>query len=109
MSARQFLAWLANGFKHLPTDDWQAGDLAECLESRWLIVSTGDKCEGPSLGQILRVEAVDEADGLKGLAFEGLNYWWAAACFRKIRPQQREACSPAFADKMKRLRPMVDA
>jgi hypothetical protein len=109
VSVRQFLSWLGNGFKHLPTDDWQPGDLAECMESRWLIIATGMKCDGPRMGQILRVDAVDEVDGLVGLSFEGLDFWWAAACFRKVKPRQTEACDKWFKKQLQNMRPTVDA
>jgi hypothetical protein len=111
MSARAFLAWLGNGCRWRPLDDWLSGDLAECISGGpWERVTDGQPVEhGPRMCQIFRVAEVVVQDGHLALAFDGLDDLWLADYFRKIRPNQRQACAPWFKAKMKRLRPTVDA
>ncbi len=111
MSARDFLTWIGNGFRWQPADDWQIGDLAECLATGpWFRVLDGRPTDyGPRMCQILRVSDVVVQDGLLALAFHGVIDLWMAENFRKIRPNHREACAPWFKAKLQRLRPTVDA
>lgn len=94
-------------------DDWQTGDLAECVDggSAWIRLRDGCPVSyGPKRGDIMRGIGVGMSEfGFQALALEGTGEWWVAECFRKIRPLNREACKPAFADLMKRLGPKVRA
>lgn len=74
-------------------EDWQIGDLAECLVSKekWKPCRPND----PDKGEILRVNAMTEGlviDGsfmVSALGFEGkyAGYFWAQGAFRKLRPE----------------------
>lgn len=73
------------------SEDWQAGDLAECIDDNWPPILG---VTHPKLGDVLRVSAVDEgADFLFGiqiivLRFEGRpqTLGWDNRHFRKLRP-----------------------
>lgn len=77
------------------SEDWQVGDLAECIDEDWPRVWG---VTHPSKGQILRVAAVDEGeDCIFGiqiivLRFEGWGkYGWDNRNFRKLRPTTEPA------------------
>lgn len=94
------------------TDDWQAGDLAVCIDTRlWIDLATGCNVPGPKNGDLMRVAAIKLAHGAVFLKFIGIpNEWFAASSFLKVRPEQREACTPAFAQLLrKHSREGVDA
>lgn len=105
---RQWVPPLGDG---RAADDWRVGDLAVCIVPSyvWTNFRTGHRCGGPDAGVVLRVAAVEIREGWHVLGFPGNLEWWTAECFRRVDPRQREACKPAFADQMKRLRPVVDA
>lgn len=75
------------------SEDWQIGDLAECLISKeeWPDQSKPH----PDKGEILRVNAMGEgltncgSKLISGLGFEGrpVGVFWAQQCFRKLRPE----------------------
>lgn len=70
------------------SDDWQPGDLALCVKvGRWEIVRPGN-CPSMNLraGQILTVDGVKVDIGVSFLHFTLGRGWYAACCFRKIRP-----------------------
>lgn len=93
------------------TDDWQSGDLAKCVRSGpWQRMCDGQLVDyGPRMCQILRVCAVTMTEGHHALAFHGLRDLWTAENFRKIRPNNRDACTITFKRQMKDCRPRVDA
>jgi hypothetical protein len=87
-------------------DDWQVGDLAECLnEDGWESAVTG-----PALHQILPVTRIAHgtlvntngrtAWGLHFARFPGIFYH--SAQFRRIRPVH-EPCEARFAEEIRRL------
>jgi hypothetical protein len=92
--------------KEARMSDWQVGDLAR---------ATGAKREdfpnmrfvGRADGKIRRVAGVVHVGDSVGLIFEG---WpschstgsWNALSFRKIRPDEHDACEPEFAELLKR-------
>lgn len=97
-----------NGLEH---DDWRVGDLAQCVaKGVWQRVSNGQTAGGPIYGQILRVTHVGMCEGWHFLGFEGVAEFYVAECFLKIRPNQCDACTPAFAQLIrKHSREGVDA
>jgi hypothetical protein len=96
-----------NGLEH---DDWQRGDLAvRIAKGEWYGLEDGRRVAGPEFGELLRVSCVRMDQGWHILAFEGTAHFWTAECFRKVRPQQREACDQSFIRKMKGIRPKVGA
>lgn len=97
-----------------PESGWERGDLARCVISddgkRWLTYPDRRPSCGPSRGKTLKVVGVytdANSTWLNFAEFPAQSY--PAGHFRKIRPDAAQACNKAFADKMKRLRPMVDA
>ncbi|TXH10346.1 MAG: hypothetical protein E6R03_15540 [Hyphomicrobiaceae bacterium] len=77
------------------SDDWKAGDLAECINAGFISVPG---MVHPKLGDVLRVSAVDEGpDSVLGiqiiaLRFEGRgNCGWDNRNFRKLRPTTEPA------------------
>jgi hypothetical protein len=73
-------------------EDWQVGDVAECIADDWHVESTFN----PKRGDVLTVSGLIEgvtADGLtifSALAFEGKppGNWWDNRNFRKHRPAE---------------------
>lgn len=92
-------------------DDWQAGDLAVCIDNTpWTDLVTHREVDGPGRGDLRRVAHIAIRFSRVFLKFNGdAKNWWLASCFRKVRPSQDEACSAEFNRQMKRLRPKVDA
>lgn len=85
--------------------DWQVGDLALCAAGK----GCGDCWENgphPLDGRTLTVIGVDDwGESHPALTFaeaERLN--WCACQFRKIRPDEHEACEPEFVKLLKRKR-----
>lgn len=86
------------------TEDWQVGDLAQCLVDQF----DGPTLQDPKRGEVLRVaglwEGVDIRGAfiLSGLSFEGRspNSFWVQSAFRKIRPAEQ-----CFIDEMRNLHP----
>ena len=98
---------MGSGKEH---DDWRVGDLATCrAKGQWHRLESGQACNGPRFGDLLRVSNVGMSQGWHWLEFEGVGDAWTAECFRKIRPNQRQACTEGFKLRMKGLRPKVDA
>lgn len=92
-------------------DDWRTGDLAVCITGgSWTHLWSGMRVDGPKEGELLRVVAVGFGMGHHALTFHGGGSWWTAVCFRKVRPNNREACDPRFAQLIrKHSREGVDA
>jgi hypothetical protein len=89
--------------------DWQAGDLALCI----YMMPGGQDAWEPTVGNVYTVmEIVDglDADTRKdrvGLELNEDPYpdpirCWPADWFRKIRPDEHEACEPEFVQLLKR-------
>jgi hypothetical protein len=94
--------------------DWQVGDLALCVNDSPCAIY------GPVpyvKGRIYTVASVrfgtDKTTGVQG---EGLKmaeikarYWRRSDCFRKIRPDEHQACEPEFITLLKRTKRTVKA
>ena len=117
MTLRSFINRLRGKPKWVPpegngrcTEDWQAGDLAECIDDEpWFDLRTGSLSDGPKHGDLLRVSGISMVFGHVLLRFYGGPDRFSADSFRKITPRQDEACTDAFKRQMKGLRPKVDA
>ena len=81
------------------SDDWQGGDLAECLTENW----DYDWSYNPRVGDILRVSVVGLHLGELALGFESKpqRHGWEASAFRKIR-SDAEPCEAEFTALIKR-------
>lgn len=97
----------------LLNEDWQAGDLAECVHDDWLDRTIA---ANPSKGDVLRVVDLYENTDQLGrpvfcLTFEG-KPWdlsWTCTAFRKLRPSLT-ACTDGWAEWLQgRVTPKVDA
>jgi hypothetical protein len=98
-------------------DEWQVGDLAECIATGFngwwydLVDSGVAPIRGPQRGDIDRVTGVVVEDGFLCLRLER---WpendesFDASEFRKVQPPKHEACEPDFVTLLKR-REKVDA
>lgn len=90
-------------------EDWQRGDLAECIFDDWIFRIP----DSPQVGDILRVSEVCEGVSFGAriytLSFEGKDprQGWATQCFRKIRPVH-EPAEASFVASIRR-RGRVDA
>jgi hypothetical protein len=86
--------------------DWQVGDLALCVDDR---PSRKPIRWEPVAGAIYTVASVAITDGGSALELEedpyrdGLTAWFASR-FRKIRPDEHEACEPEFVKLLKRTK-----
>lgn len=83
-------------------DDWQPGDLAECIEVDGWFDLNGTRCEcGPAYSEVRMVRAVRLTDGPLGAPALYLEFdryaprVYHAACFCKIRPRADEATRAA--------------
>jgi hypothetical protein len=92
--------------------DWQVGDLAACIKKdAWRTFPTGRPAEGPAYDTVHRVRRVGIFP-LDGKAVLWLEAWpgdnfrnsFTAARFRKIRPDEREACEPEFVTLLQRIK-----
>lgn len=83
-------------------DDWQVGDLAECLAEGWQDVWPYN----PMRGDILRVSKLGLFDSELALGFYGKpqRHGWQACAFRKIKPDA-EPCEEEFTVLIKRMKP----
>jgi hypothetical protein len=88
-------------------NDWQVGDLALCVVTSGRKVHKGDGCRK---GRIYRVigTAVDWVGNL-GIVLDGKRSdhpsgAFLATAFRKIRPDEHEACEPEFVTLLKRAK-----
>jgi hypothetical protein len=90
--------------------DWQVGDLALCLADHgdWVGMSYGAVVKGPENGAVSRVIEIGYAgDGLK---FAEFGHFFHRDRFRKIRPDEHEACEPEFVTLLKRVKaPAIEA
>jgi hypothetical protein len=92
--------------------DWQVGDLAVCVEDQPLpgTVSTGATIRK---GAVYRVVGLKEHRGDLNLFLHGITYRLGigtrAFRFRKIRPDEQEACEPEFVTLLKRAKRPVSA
>ncbi|MGJ0508905.1 MAG: hypothetical protein ACR652_17615 [Methylocystis sp.] len=86
------------------TDDWQAGDLGECVDDGPWSFMGAYPMDGPKKGALVRVTAVSIVFGFDALALEGLPHWWQASAFRKLRPNQAEGSRKAWSDLTKKHR-----
>jgi hypothetical protein len=85
--------------------DWQAGDLAVCVDvsvQHTVFVHVGT---GLSLGATYRVDGIGEPSmaGLPTLILSDVGRKFANR-FRKIRPDEHEACEPEFVTLLKRTK-----
>jgi hypothetical protein len=96
--------------------DWQVGDLAVRVKyddpERWYPMGT--ITYGSTLGEIRRVDGVVLVAGEIGLIFADnpsphRTRAWSSLQWRKIRPDEREACEPEFITLLKRSKRKVDA
>lgn len=81
-----------------PVDDWQVGDLGECIEDDWAYFWP---CN-PRCGDLVRVAQVYSVGGGRFLRLVGKPpiYGWAAKGFRKITPKNEE-CAQEFREWLK--------
>lgn len=90
--------------------DWSKGDLGVCIgDNQWLDVYTNRPRKGPALDELVKVRDVAERHGFLFLRLEGNSDWFTAQWFKKLRPNQREACDFRFRALIKSLRPKVGA
>lgn len=88
-------------------EDWQAGDLAECIvQGSW-----ARDGPGPDLGDVHRVvdvikgRSVDDDSPGWGLKLSGYSYFYNADCFRKVQPRA-DALERCEADFLPLVRPV---
>lgn len=91
--------------------DWQVGDLALCLE---IEMNTGTVPSGLRVGGVYTVAGVVCHRDQTGLVLEDYPSWhpseaWCASSFRKILPDEQEACEPEFVTLLKRSKRKVFA
>lgn len=96
----------------VPAEDWQPGDLAECLHAGpWFRSGIIPNLNGPALGEIRMVKrvriAIDPGTGLQSLFLRfsvHQNAWYVAHCFRKITPRAEEItrAEPEFIELIRR-------
>ena len=100
--------------------DWQVGDLAVCVDAR-----PNPRCgHRPSPlveGKVYRVAGIDPYPErhalygmdtglfLRGMRSAANSGGFAASRFRKIRPDEHEACEPEFVQLLKRSKRKVNA
>lgn len=94
-------------------DDWQVGDLAVSVGPTGKPGSWTAK-GGPRKGSIQRVADLVVGHGWTALLFDGYPapHWtrgWNANCFRKVRPDEQQACEPEFVQLLKRSEQKVSA
>jgi hypothetical protein len=85
--------------------DWQAGDLAMCvIDGGWFGHIHGSLPSiFPEKNAVYRVVKVRPRDQITFLYFAEIDgKGWNAAAFRKIRPDEHEACEPEFVTLLKR-------
>jgi hypothetical protein len=99
-------------------DDFQVGDLAVCVNNGpWHAIQTPELYGQLVLDRIYRVTAVGELSFGPGVDVEGIPRQrtsseipnFAAARFRKVRPDQHEACEDDFMKLVKRSKKIVTA
>ena len=88
--------------------DWQVGDLALVVGAK---LGPGDwRCKGgPKAGCVVVIEGVIPGPGWLALVPAGyrsthFTRGWGSESFRKIRPDEHEACEPEFVTLLKRAK-----
>jgi hypothetical protein len=94
--------------------DWQVGDLAVCVDNAPRSTTAPGIQYRLECGRVYRVSALRQArSGKLNLFMEGVAYPFGigngAFRFRKIRPDQHEACEPEFVTLLKRTKRTVPA
>lgn len=89
--------------------DWQAGDLAICIDDNWCRCGRTDcgiRSIGPKKEQLLKVTDVHLVIGRIFLAFEGIaaDHLWHEQAFRKVRPDTEPAADEAWVEQLRHLR-----
>lgn len=88
-------------------EDWAYGDLAECLDGRWVHDHDCSAASGPEKGDVCKVlevqarrtERVGDCWSLKLGGYEG---WYHSDWFRKV-PPLNSAADAEFSEQIKRL------
>ena len=94
--------------------DWQVGDLAVRVETSCSGGHWGQNSEAP-IGSVLRVVGLRrgpfcDCDAPLALLFEGgSERGGCCLAYRKIRPDEREACEPEFVTLLQRIKRKVAA
>lgn len=93
------------------SEDWMPGDLAVCTGSNpWCDLNTGQMRGGPCKDDLMRVQQIAVRRGHLFLRFgRWPGDWFTARWFRKVHPDNSEACKPAFAKQMRSLGRKVEA
>jgi hypothetical protein len=100
--------------------DWQVGDLAVCVDARPGLYGPSSLVEGRcyTVAEVLvRANPIPSGIGPSacGLLFieirpaDPTDIAFAAARFRKIRPDEHENCEPEFVELLKRSKKRVSA
>lgn len=94
----------------MASDDWSVGDLAVCVEAEFYN-RDGSPASGPELGGVYTVTDIGTAiEGFTWIGIDGFgDLGMDARQFRKIRPDQHEACESEFVTLLKRSRNRVVA
>lgn len=87
------------------TEDWAAGDLAVCIDTRGFL---GDGLD-PKEGEFLRVTAVCTNGLFLHFDSKSNDRHWLAVHFRKVKPDAERAADAEWIDRLKQMRPKVDA
>ena len=88
---------------------WQVGDLALCVDATLRPYSyEAHKLEQGRVYTVFGV-VIGPCTGRAALMISASNYPCTADRFRKIRPDEREACEPEFSKLLLRSKPKVDA
>jgi hypothetical protein len=96
-------------------NDWQVGDLALCVDDRQNPHAIGPcRAKAGQIYCVAGVSTVDEPNTLfgrdgGGLYFDFDHQIYAAARFRKIRPDAHEACEEEFITLLRRTERKVSA
>lgn len=79
-------------------EEWHVGDKAICiLDGPWVNIFTRVTAVGPEGGRIYEVTRVTVEYGAQCLGFAEFGCLdYLAQHFRKVRPDEREACTEAF-------------
>ena len=90
---------------------WQVGDLALCINTEgWVDGPTRKPSAGIKAGCVSVVRRVWQQYTFTMLVFdEGHPDGCSAANFRKIRPDEREACEPEFVTLLNRIKRKIGA
>jgi hypothetical protein len=86
--------------------DWAVGDLAVCVNNEALPWSSNADYRKLVVGQVYRVSGLRPHPITLGLHVSGIDSVWGLSCdrFRKIRPDEREACEPEFVTLLQRIK-----